>query len=258
MHLVYIFVAFLLCFLGALSNVGGFVFLKIYFQESSMYTTLQLDTLINFCMLLISIYDLLVFRNSKKKELISRPNLIIAMCASVAVGSILGTLLYFYIYNTHGETGLVSIQNFIIFALALNSLLYIAFNSFVQTFDVRTYLPCIIAGVILGVLSSLSNVGLLFFTVLLSLIMFNVSYEGTYNISTLVVFSSLVPKIIISHLILPIQLSSIPYFTEILVLSLLGNYLGKYFTSQFRTSTQGFLYCSFLILLLILSIIKFL
>lgn len=257
MHLLYILVAFLLCFFGALSNVGGFVFLKIYFQQSPLYTTLEIDALITACMFLATLYNLLIFKKSKNKELTNRTELVTSLCIGSSVGAIFGTLSYFYIYYHYGETMLHALQNIIIFTLVLNSLLYVAFSSFIQTLDIRTHFPCFICGIIVGFLSSLSNVGLLFFIILLSLFMFNTSYKASYNISAFVLFFSLTPKIILSSLISPTDLSTIPYFTEVLIVSFLAQRLGTYFMQQFSNSTKIYLYCSFLTLLLILSVIKF-
>lgn len=257
MHLLYFLVLFLLCFFGALSNVGGFVFIKLFFQQTNMYSLLELDIIISICMLLMTVFHLIKFRRSEDKELVNRPELVMALCTGVVIGSILGTLTYFYIYNTYGESSLISIQNIIIFALALNSLMYNLFSSYVQTFDVRTFFPCIVIGVIIGFFCSLSSIGLIFILILIPLLMFNTSYVGAKNVSMFILFFTLTTKIIITYLISPIPLSTIPYLIKLIIASLLANYLGTYFQKQISQSTKFFLYNLFLIFILILSMLNF-
>lgn len=245
---------FLLCFLGALGNVGGFVFLKLFFQETNFYTILELDMLVCICMFLMSFYHLVKFRNSEDKELINRPELVVVLCIGAIIGSIIGTLVYFYVYNTYGEESLKTLQTLIIFTLALNSLLYNLFSSYVQTFDIRTYLPCTVVGIILGFFCSVSNIGLLFLLVLVPLIMFNTTYNGSSNIATFVLFFAVTAKIIVTYLISPVQLYALPYLLPLIFLSFIANYLGTYFRQKLTNRTKFFLYNISLVFIITLSI----
>ena len=156
MIVLIVITVFIATIVGSISGIGGGVLIKPVLDAVTSMPASQISFLSGITVLTMTIVSLLRSRGGEQK--ISNTTIFLAIGA--AVGGVLGKKIFDIIKSSAGNDAMVSlIQNIVMVILTVAVFIYTVKKEKIRTMEVENKAVIIIAGLVLGILSSFLGIG---------------------------------------------------------------------------------------------------
>lgn len=252
--MIYFILTLIFSVLGALSGVGSGIILKPLLDFLAVDTLVAITFLSSMTVLSMSFVSIVLHLLRNNGKLGINLNLLLKLAVSSSLGGILGKIAFSYLIDglmPIDNAGLL--QNLIILAMALFTLVYTANEDKIRSLKNENTIIVILIGLFLGILSSFLGIG----GGPLNIIAFTYVF-GLNRKEAIIASLSVICISQISSILLGLVNNTTPYFNAnvlivMIIAAVVGAYIGSLLHKKFNEKHLKKIFILFLVLVIIVS-----
>lgn len=251
--ILFFLVAFLASVVGAICGIGGGVIIKPVLDSLHMESAAAVNFLSGCTVLSMSLYSVgrnVVTHGQKVEARIGVP-----LSIGAALGGLLGHELFSFIRGLFADQSRVSaVQAACLALITLGTLLYQLKRSRIRTHQIRGFVPCILIGIALGLMSSFLGIGGGPINLVVLFFFFSMDTKtAAVNSLYIILFSQL------TNLVTALATGSVPAFrwSSLAVMiagGIAGGILGRALNRRIETKTVDSLFTALMALIVCISL----
>ncbi|MGL5259659.1 MAG: TSUP family transporter [Lachnospiraceae bacterium] len=218
------FLFFIICFIasviGAICGIGGGVMIKPILDSYGIFDVTTISFLSGCTVLAMATYSVI---KSKMKKTHKIGNQTIFLAVGATIGGIIGKNLFAIVKNMNSDINKVgAIQSLCLFVITIGTLIYTLNKKKIHTKKTKSYIVCIVIGLLLGGISSFLGLGGGPINLIVLFYFFSMDTKEAAENSLYIIFFSQ-----IAALLSTVLTSTVPNFqVSLLITMVIGGILG--------------------------------
>lgn len=158
MYLLFVLVSFGASIVGAICGIGGGVIIKPTLDAFGVLSVATVSFLSGCTVLSMSCYSVIKSKMAKDSSVDTKTGTPLAIGA--AIGGIAGKMMFQYLSDMFADKDMVgAVQAGCLMVITLGTLIYTINKAKIKTHKLTSVVPCLIIGLVLGILSSFLGIG---------------------------------------------------------------------------------------------------